>query len=103
MQTNTKMFMQRDNQSNRCSKQFCPIKIWKSVRVWIGWENNRPIKSVDAVVKEHRLFIVFLVLVKNQVVKRKTYTYNTSMQYLFFGNLLLKHSQTYILWLIKMD
>lgn len=64
MQTNTKMFMQRDNQSNRCSKQFCPIKIWKSVRVWIGWENNRPIKSVDAVVKEHRLFIVFLVLVK---------------------------------------
>lgn len=28
------------------------------MRDWKGWENSGPIKSVDAVVKEHRLFTV---------------------------------------------
>lgn len=34
------------------------------MRDWKGWENSGPMKSVDAVVKEHRLFIVLVVLKK---------------------------------------
>lgn len=48
-------------------------QIWNSVRDWKGWENSGPMKSVDAVVKEHRLFIVLVVLKKSQVIKRKTH------------------------------
>lgn len=43
------------------------------MRDWKGWENSGPMKSVDAVVKEHRLFIVLVVLKKSQVIKRKTH------------------------------
>lgn len=48
-------------------------QIWNSVRDWKGWENSGPMKSVDAVVKEHRLFIVLVVFKKSQVIKRKTH------------------------------
>lgn len=43
------------------------------MRDWKGWENSGPMKSVDAVVKEHRLFIVLVVFKKSQVIKRKTH------------------------------
>lgn len=60
------------------------------MRDWKGWENSGPMKSVDAVVKEHRLFIVLVIFKKSG--HQKENTYNTCMLNLLFGYFLFTYN-----------